>query len=118
MLRVGLVGLICLNFCSCKKLATPLEFAESQLGVQEGSPSVWRYFLAVPDRPNVSETNRILAYALSRSPNLFGWNTGNRSDQEACEAKSKPYAAFPQSREIDGLALSKHLARRMGGKSN
>ena len=28
MLRVGLVGLIRLYFCSSKKLATPLEFAE------------------------------------------------------------------------------------------
>ena len=46
MVRVGLVGLICLAFCSCNRLATPLEFAESQLGVQEGSPSIWRYLLA------------------------------------------------------------------------
>jgi hypothetical protein len=47
MLRVGLVGLICLFFCSCKKLATPLAFAEAQAGVEEGSPSVWIYLLAV-----------------------------------------------------------------------
>jgi hypothetical protein len=48
MLRVGLVPLICLFFCSCKKLATPLEFAESQFGVEEGSPSIRQYLLAVP----------------------------------------------------------------------
>jgi hypothetical protein len=60
MLRVGLVALICLFFCSCRKLATPLEFAESQVGVEEGSPSIWRYLLAVPDRQNVSEGQILL----------------------------------------------------------
>jgi uncharacterized protein (TIGR02594 family) len=83
MLRVGLVGLICLAFCSCKKFATPLEFAESQLGVQEGSPSVWRYLLAVPDRQNVSEDEwcaaftdwclRSAGYALPKSSLVSGW---------------------------------------------
>jgi len=48
MLRVGLVGLIRLFFCSGKKLATPLEFAKPQIGVEEDSPSVWQYLLAVP----------------------------------------------------------------------
>jgi hypothetical protein len=63
MVRVGLVRLICLNFCSCKGLVTPLEFAESQLGVLEDSPSIRRYLVAAPDRLNVSEANRIPAYA-------------------------------------------------------
>src|ERR1700757_2924181 len=49
MLRGGLVGLTRL-FCVCKKLATPLEFAESQVGVEEGSPSVWQYLPRGPRR--------------------------------------------------------------------
>src|SRR5215469_8737811 len=49
MLRVGLVELIRL-FCVCKKLTTPLEFAESQVGVEEGSPSVWQYLPRGPRR--------------------------------------------------------------------
>ena len=119
MLRVGLVRLICLNFCSRRKLATPLEFAESQLGVQAGSPSVWRYLLAVPDRPNLSEANRIPAYALSRSPNLLGWNTSGRSEPRGAIGEKQAVRAASRSRgEIDRLALSKRLARRMGGKSN
>jgi hypothetical protein len=47
MLRVGSVGLSRLFFCTGKKLATPLEFAEPQIGVEEDSPSVWQYLLAV-----------------------------------------------------------------------
>lgn len=63
MFRVGLVSAICLIFCSCKKLATPLEFAESQLGVKEDSPYVCRYLLAVPDRQNVSWDEWCAAFA-------------------------------------------------------
>jgi uncharacterized protein (TIGR02594 family) len=83
MLRVGLVGLMCLFFCSCKKLATPLEFAESQVGVEEGSPSIWRYLLPVPDRQNVSEEEWCAAfadwclssagYALPKTSLVSGW---------------------------------------------
>jgi uncharacterized protein (TIGR02594 family) len=63
MFRVGLVSVICLAFCSCKKLATPLQFAESQLGVQEDSPYICRYLLAVPDRQNVSSEEWCAAFA-------------------------------------------------------
>ena len=83
MVRVGLVGLIFLAFFSCNKLTTPLEFAESQLGVQEGSPSIWRYLLAAPDRQNVSEDEwcaafadwclRSAGYALPKSSLVSGW---------------------------------------------
>src|SRR5262245_60249283 len=83
MLRVGLVWLICIFFCSCKKLATPIEVAESQLGVEEGSPSIWQYLLAVPDRQNVSEEDWCAAfadwclssagYALAKTSLISGW---------------------------------------------
>jgi hypothetical protein len=53
MLRVRPVELISLNFCSSKKLGTPLAFAESQLGAQEGSPPVSHYLLTAQDRPEV-----------------------------------------------------------------
>src|ERR1700740_763610 len=80
MLRVGLVRLIRLFFCYCKKLATPLEFAESQVGVQEGSPLVWQYLLAVPAgiravrfcssrAINAPVPHRIPAFVSSRSTN-------------------------------------------------
>jgi len=80
MLRVGLVGLIRLFFCSCKKLATPLEFAESQIGVEEGSPFVWQHLPAVPEEISAARfcysvaikatiPNRIPARVSSRSMN-------------------------------------------------
>jgi hypothetical protein len=55
MLRVGLVRIIYLFFWSCKRLATPLAFAESQSGVEKSSPSIRRYFIAIPGRQKVSE---------------------------------------------------------------
>jgi hypothetical protein len=53
MLRVGLVRIIYLFFYSCKRLATPLAFAESQSGVEKSSPSIRRYFMAIPGRQKV-----------------------------------------------------------------
>lgn len=53
MLRVGLAGSIYFKFYCSKKLATPLAFAESQLGVEEGSPSVRRHLLAAQDRQEI-----------------------------------------------------------------
>jgi hypothetical protein len=55
MLRVGLAGLIYFKVYCSKKLATPLAFAESQLAVEEGSPSVRRHLLAEQDRQKVSK---------------------------------------------------------------
>ena len=71
MVRVGLVGLMFLVFCFCKKLATPLEFAESQLGVQEGSPSIRRYLLAAPNRQNVSEAEKLEVWQSGGQDRLF-----------------------------------------------
>src|ERR1700757_4971190 len=96
MLRVGLVGLIRLFFCSCKKLATPLEFAASQVGVEEGSPSVWQYLLAVPEEVRAARfcssvaikaaiPNRIPAFVSSRSTNPSRCHIGAQSDLDEGE---------------------------------
>jgi hypothetical protein len=61
MLRVGLVRTIYLFFCSYKRLATPLAFAESQSGVEKSSPSIRRYFIAIPGRQKASEKMPALA---------------------------------------------------------
>jgi hypothetical protein len=96
MLRDGLVGLIRLFFCSSKKLATPLEFAESQVGVEEASPSVWQYLRAVPkeitaDRfcplvaINPSARKRMPAFVSSRSTDPSCCHIGTQSDLDEGE---------------------------------
>jgi hypothetical protein len=91
MLRVGLIGLIRLYFCSSKKLATPLEFAESQVGAEEASPSVWQYLRAVPEEItaarfcplvaiNPSARKRRPAFVSSRSTDPSCRHIGAQSD--------------------------------------
>ena len=99
MLRVGLIGLIRLFFCSGKKLATPLEFAEPQIGVEEGSPSVWQYLLAVPEEIRRARfcssvaikatiPNRIAAWVSSRPTNPSCCHTVARSDLDEGEKQA------------------------------
>ena len=96
MLRVGLIGLIRLYFCSSKELATPLEFAESQVGVEEGSPSVWQYLRAVPEEIKAagfcsfvaikdSIRNRMPAFVSSRSTNPSCCHIDAQSDLDEGE---------------------------------